>query len=159
MEGLIIMIIVFIVSSLFNKGKEQPKKESKQMPPFSSQPAPRKQEVQPKKSPDRPKTLEDFANEVFGQLNEKAQPILQKIEPQPLVPKPVEQPVMEPVQPVVNRRPENSTEARSSKERPIVAMAKQEAAQAFQVVPSNQRDLMQAIVMTEVLGPPKAKRK
>lgn len=157
MEGLIIMIIVFIVSSFFNKGKEQQKKESKQMPPFSSQPAPRKQEVQPKQATNRPKTLEDFANEVFGQLNEKAQPILQKIEPQP--PTPVEQPVMEPVQPVVNRRPENSTEARSSKERPIVAMAKQEAAQAFQVVPSNQRDLMQAIVMTEVLGPPKAKRK
>lgn len=157
MEGFIIMIIVFAISSLLNKNKEQSKKQTKPMPPFSSQPAPRKQEVQPKQATNRPKTLEDFANEVFGQLNEKAQPILQKIEPQP--PTPVEQPVMEPVQPVVNRRPENSTEARSSKERPIVAMAKQEAAQAFQVVPSNQRDLMQAIVMTEVLGPPKAKRK
>ena len=159
MEGLIIMIIVFIVSSLFNKGKEQPKKESKQMPPFSSQPAPRKQEVKPKQATNRPKTLEDFANEVFGQLNEKAKPILQHMEPQPQVPAPVEQPVIEPVKPVVNRRSENSSEARSLKERPIVAMAKREAAQAFQVVPSSQRDLMQAIIMTEVLGPPKAKRK
>jgi len=155
MEGLIIMVIVFIVSTLFGKGKEQQqKKETKQMPPFSSQPAPRKQEVQRRTEQSRPKTLEDFANEVFGQLNEKVKPVSQRVERE--LPKQAEMPVeaarsaVEPVTEKINNR--------SLKERPIVAMAKKEA-EAFQVVPSSKRDLMQAIVMTEVLGPPKARRK
>ncbi|MEK5079785.1 hypothetical protein MKX73_12735 [Solibacillus sp. FSL W7-1436] len=155
MEGLIIMVIVFIVSTLFGKGKEQQqKKETKQMPPFSSQPAPRKQEVQRRTEQSRPKTLEDFANEVFGQLNEKVKPVSQRVERE--LPKLAEMPVeaarsaVEPVTEKINNR--------SLKERPIVAMAKKEA-EAFQVVPSSKRDLMQAIVMTEVLGPPKARRK
>lgn len=155
MEGLIIAVIVFIVSSLLGKGKEQQqKKESKQMPPFSSQPAPRKQEVQRRTEQKRPKSLEDFANEVFGQLNEKAKPVSQKVERElPKQPKPVEV-ARSTVEPITNQ----ISNARSLKERPIVAMAKKEA-EAFQVVPSNKRDLMQAIIMTEVLGPPKARRK
>lgn len=63
MEALIIAIVLWIISSLFKdkNQKQQPnKKPSKQMPPFSSQPAPRKQDT---KQQNRPKTLEDFANE------------------------------------------------------------------------------------------------
>src|SRR5690606_34485144 len=136
MEGLIIMVIVFIVSTLFGKGKEQQqKKETKQMPPFSSQPAPRKQEVQRRTEQSRPKTSEDFANEVFGQLNEKVKPVSQRVERE--LPKQAEMPVeaarsaVEPVTEKINNR--------SLKERPIVAMAKKEA-EAFQVVPSSKRD-------------------
>ncbi|MGN7476625.1 hypothetical protein ACTHOQ_02125 [Solibacillus silvestris] len=157
MEGLIIMIVMIIISSLFGKGKEQQKKESKQMPPFSSQPAPRKQEAKPKTETKRPKRLEDFANEVFGQLNEKAKTVIK--EPEPHIPKQEERPVSEPVKPAAERRGDNSNRgSRSLTERPIVAMAKRDS-EAFQVVPSNQRELMQAIIMTEVLGPPKANRK
>lgn len=156
MEGIIIMIIVFIVSSLLGKGKEQQqKREKQQMPPFSSQPAPRKQEVQRRTEQSRPKTLEDFANEVFGQLNEKVKPVTQNIERE--LPKQVSKPV-EAAPSIVEPVTEKVNNARSLKERPIVAMAKKEA-EAFQVVPSSQRDLMQAIIMTEVLGPPKARRK
>lgn len=156
MEGLIIAVIVFVVSSLLGKGKEQQqKKESKQMPPFSSQPAPRKQEVQ-RSEQKRPKSLEDFANEVFGQLNEKAKPVSQKVERE--LPKQVEKPVEVVSRSTVEPITDQINNARSLKERPIVAMAKKEA-EAFQVVPSNKRDLMQAIIMTEVLGPPKARRK
>lgn len=156
MEGLIIAVIVFVVSSLLGKGKEQQqKKESKQMPPFSSQPAPRKQEVQ-RSEQKRPKSLEDFANEVFGQLNEKAKPVSQRVERE--LPKQVEKPVEVVSRSTVEPITDQINNARSLKERPIVAMAKKEA-EAFQVVPSNKRDLMQAIIMTEVLGPPKARRK
>lgn len=156
MEGIIIMVIVFIVSSLLGKGKEQQqKKESKQMPPFSSQPAPRKQEVERRTEQKRPKSLEDFANEVFGQLNEKAKPVSQRVDRE--LPKQVEKPV-EAARSIVEPVTEKINNARSLKERPIVAMAKKEA-EAFQVVPSSKRDLMQAIIMTEVLGPPKARRK
>lgn len=156
MEGIIMMVIVFIVSSLLGKGKEQQqKKESKQMPPFSSQPAPRKQEVERRTEQKRPKTLEDFANEVFGQLNEKVKPVSQRVERE--LPKQVEKPV-EAAPAIVEPVTEKINNPRSLKERPIVAMAKKEA-EAFQVVPSNKRDLMQAIIMTEVLGPPKARRK
>ena len=156
MEGLIIMIIIFVVSSLLGKGKEQQKKESKQMPPFSSQPAPRKQEVEQRTEQRRPKSLEDFANEVFGQLNEKAKPVAQKVTQE--LPKQVAKPVIEAKRVITDARTDNPNSARSLKERPIVAMAKKEA-EAFQVVPTSQRDLMQAVIMTEVLGPPKSRRR
>lgn len=156
MEGLIIMLIIFVVSSLLGKGKEQQKKESKQMPPFSSQTAPRKQEVEQRTEQRRPKSLEDFANEVFGQLNEKAKPVVQKVEQER--PRQVEKQVLELKQSVTDVRTDSLNSARSLKERPIVAMAKKEA-EAFKVVPTSQRDLMQAIIMTEVLGPPKARTK
>lgn len=156
MEGLIIMIIIFVVSSLLGKGKEQQKKESNQMPPFSSQPAPRKQEVEQRTEQRRPKSLEDFANEVFGQLNEKAKPVAQQMTQE--LPKQVEKPVIEAKRVITDARIDNPNSARSLKERPIVALAKKEA-EAFQVVPTSQRDLMQAVIMTEVLGPPKSRRR
>lgn len=154
MEGFIIMIIVFAISSLLNKNKEQSKKQSKPMPPFSSQPAPRKQDVQPTQ-PNRPKTLEDFANEVFGQLNEKAKPLIQKVE-QPLE---VQLPKSEPVQEVVERK-KLVEKPRFTTERPLVEKLKQQSeSDGLQVVPQNNKELMQAFVMSEILGPPKARRK
>lgn len=152
MEGFIIMIIVFAISSLLNKNKEQSKKQTKPMPPFSSQPAPRKQDVQPTQQ-NRPKTLEDFANEVFGQLNEKAKPFIQKAE-QPLevpLPKP------EPVQEVVERK-KIVEKPRMATERPLVRQLEQQT-EGLQVVPQNNKELMQAFVMSEILGPPKARKK
>ena len=45
------------------------------MPPFSNQEVPRESTpVEPKQQRPKVKTLEDFANEVFGQLNEKIEP-------------------------------------------------------------------------------------
>ncbi|MEG0472212.1 MAG: hypothetical protein RR588_07730, partial [Solibacillus sp.] len=68
MEGIIIAIIMFVLSSLFSKGKaEDKKKQTKPMPPFSNQPAPRpREEVRPSRvETKQPKSLEDFANEIF----------------------------------------------------------------------------------------------
>ena len=158
MEGLIIAIVLGIISSLFSKGKkDKDKKPTKQMPPFSNQPAPRQQkEVRPAQQQTPRKSLEDFANEVFGQLNEKSKPVVQKVETVP--PVQVEKPRQ--TQPVVEQttRSQSTNTNRSLAERPIVQKLKQQS-EALQVVPSNQRELMQAIVMSEILGPPKAKQR
>jgi hypothetical protein len=160
MEGLIIAIVLGIITSLFNKGKkEDTKKPTKQMPPFSSQPAPRQQkEVRPAQQQNPRKSLEDFANEVFGQLNEKAKPVDQKIET--VTPIQVEKPIQRQPQQVVeqNTRSQSTNANRVLTERPIVQKLKQQS-EALQVVPSNQRELMQAIVMSEILGPPKSKQR
>ncbi|MCH7321068.1 hypothetical protein LZ480_04115 [Solibacillus sp. MA9] len=157
MEALIIAIVIGIISSLFKdkNQKQQPnKKPTKQMPPFSSQPAPRKQNTRPDtKRQNRPKTLEDFANEVFGQLNEKTKPVVQKVEPPLEVVLPQEVSV-----PQVKERPKMAESTRTLKERPIVEKLKQQS-EGLQVVPKNNKELMQAFVMAEVLGPPKARRK
>lgn len=157
MEGLIIAVILGIITSLFNKGKkEDNKKPTKQMPPFSSQPAPRqKPEVRPARSQNRPKTLEDFASEVFGQLNEKSKPEVET--PAPIK---VDIPRREVSREGFENKPlfEKTPSTRQLKERPIVQMIKQQEEQSLHVVPSTQRELMQAIVMSEILGPPKAKR-
>lgn len=144
MEALILMIIFGLISSFF--GKKDERKKSKPMPPFNNPTAPSKPAQQ---KTERPKSLEDFANEIFGQLNEK------KAEREP-VPVEVQAPIFEPV--VKSARP---TERQAStrpplQERPLVKKLKQEP--AFQVVPKNQKQVMQAIVMAEVLGKPKAKR-
>lgn len=163
MEGIIIAIIMFALSSMFAKGKtEDKKKQTKQMPPFSSQPAPRpREEVRPSKVETRqPKSLEDFANEIFGQLNDK-----RKLEPKSIeTPAKIEvtMPKEEPVQEFIERQPgfvEEPKKARGLQDRPIVQMIKQQEADRLKVVPSTQKELMQAIVMTEILGPPKAKQR
>jgi hypothetical protein len=165
MEGIIIMVIMIALSTLFNKGKQEQKKSPKQMPPFSSEPAPRKQQqpARPTMQQSKPRTLEDFANEIFGQLNEKAE--------QMPVPKPVELPkekqarpkFVETVEETVTSKVEARAElthraSRTLTERPLVKQLKQQES-PLNVVPSNQRELMQAIVMSEILGPPKAKQK
>ena len=161
MEGLIIAIILGIITSLFNKGKKDDNQKSpKQMPPFSSQQAPRQQkEVRPAQQQNSRKTLEDFANEVFGQLNEKSKPVVQKVETV-LPPIQVEKPIERQPKPVVEQttRSQSTNSNRVLTERPIVQKLKQQS-EALQVVPSNQRELMQAIVMSEILGPPKAKQR
>lgn len=160
MEALIIAVVLGIITSLFNKGKkEDNKKPTKQMPPFSSQPAPRqKQEVRPARSQNRPKTLEDFASEVFGQLNEKSKPEVKTIEtPAPIK---VDLPKREVSRESFGNKPmlERTPSTRQLTERPIVQMIKQQEEQSLHVVPATQRELMQAIVMSEILGPPKSKR-
>lgn len=136
MEALIMMIILGLISSFFNK-KEAPKKKRPAMPPFNNPPAAPSAE-----QTNRPKSLEDFANEIFGQLNDKtkaAPPVQAPVEVVPAAP------------PVVQER----TSRPPLEERPLVKKLKQES---IQVVPKNQQQVMQAVVMAEVLGKPKAKR-
>ena len=149
MEGLIMMIIIAVVSSLFSKGKQK-EQPTKQMPPFSNQEVPREwSPVEPKQERPKVKTLEDFANEVFGQLNEKTEPKKQV----------VREVKEEPVQPVVRefvKKERTSTRPELGASRPILQQAKKSS---FNVVPKTQQQLMQAIVTSEILGPPKAKQR
>lgn len=62
------------------------------------------------------------------------------------------------VVPQVNERPKVAESTRTLTDRPIVEKLKQQS-ERLQVVPQNNKELMQAIVMAEVLGPPKARRK
>ena len=143
------MIIIAVVSSLFSKGKQK-EQPTKQMPPFSNQEVPREwSPVEPQQQRPKVKSLEDFANEVFGQLNEK-------VEPKKQVVREVKE---EPVRPVVQefvRKERTSTRPELGATRPIVQQAKKSS---FNVVPQTQQQLMQAIVTSEILGPPKAKQR
>ena len=143
------MIIIGIVSSLFSKGKQK-EQSTKQMPPFSNQEVPREwSPVEPKQERTKVKTLEDFANEVFGQLNEK-------VESKKQVVREVKE---EPVQPIVKevvKKERTSTRPELGASRPLVQQAKRKS---FNVVPQTQHELMQAIVTSEILGPPKAKQR
>ena len=65
----------------------------------------------------------------------------------------------EPVRPVVQefvRKERTSTRPELGATRPIVQQAKK---QSFNVLPRTQHELMQAIVTSEILGPPKAKQR
>lgn len=163
MEGIIIMVIMFALSSMFAKGKaEDKKKQTKPMPPFSNQSAPQpREEVRPSRVETRqPKSLEDFANEIFGQLNDKRNPESKPIETPAKIE--VALPKVEPVREFIERKSEPVEElkrARGLQDRPIVQMMKQQESDRLKVVPSTQKELMQAIVMTEILGPPKAKQR
>ena len=143
------MIIIAVISSVLGKGKKTDE-PTKQMPPFSNQEVPREwSPVEPQQQRPKVKSLEDFANEVFGQLNEK-------VEPKKQVVREVKE---EPVRPVVQefvRKERTSTRPELGATRPIVQQAKKSS---FNVVPQTQQQLMQAIVTSEILGPPKAKQR
>lgn len=162
MEGLIIAIIIGVVTSLLSgKGKKDDAKKVSPVKPFTPQKnmAAPKQAKAPQKRVDKPqrpkldvqiKSLEDFTREVLGQLAEKSEPAKQEVaevvvkaaSEAPAVRESIEARVQQRQQAVERRPIRNTTTATSS----------------F-TIPSTQKELMQAIVMTEVLGKPKAKRR
>ena len=149
MEGLILPIVIAVISSVLGKDKTK-NKPAKPMPPFSNQEVPREwSPVEPKQERPKVKTLEDFANEVFGQLNEK-------MEPKKQVVREVEAPPVQPVMREIVKKERTSTRPELGATRPIVQQAKK---QSFNVVPRTQHELMQAIVTSEILGPPKARQR
>ena len=165
MESLIIVIIIGIISSLFNKDKKQPEKQKpskQQMPSFGQQTIPEKSNPVPEKQRPAAKSLEDFANEIFGQLNEKGGQL------KPQQPKPQQQrksetiPVTPPVETARQVAIEQAKAAERSSERPPLGdrpLTKKLSAQSISYAPKSRADLVQGLIMAEVLGPPKAKRK
>ena len=143
------MIIIAVISSVLSKDKKKDK-PAKPMPPFSNQEVPREwSPVEPKQERPKVKTLEDFANEVFGQLNEK-------VEPKKQVVREVKEELVQPVVREVVKKERTSTRPELGASRPILQQAKKSS---FNVVPQTQQQLMQAIVMSEILAPPKAKQR
>lgn len=157
MEGLIIMVVLALITRLFS-GKNDENKQQKQpsspsaMPPFSND-RPTIQKVEPRKPlrSERPKvevkSLEDFAQEVFGQLQQKAEV---KQVPTPVAVEPV------PTPPVQSSRPVFKNRAELGEGRTILQKEKQKKATVS--MPKLRQDLVQAVIMAEVLGPPKARQ-
>ena len=162
MESLIVFIIIGIISALFNKDKKQPGKQKpskQQMPSFGQQTVPEKSKPVPQKQRPAARSLEDFANEIFGQLNEK----VEQQKPKQLKPR---QSQTVPVTPTVETARQvaidqaKAAERRSERpplgERPLT---KKLSAQSKSYAPKSRADLVQGLIMSEILGPPKAKRK
>lgn len=159
MEQLIILALIAIASSIFGKSKN--KKPQKQMPPFNKDTAaepPVMAETTPHRA-GRAQSFEDFAREFIGDWipeNEKVE------DPKKLVEEQGKQEIPSyTAPPVLPADVPSRTSIRESRGR--LAAGKKEvqtvgAPSAFQL-PQSKNDLMQAIVMAEILGPPKAKRK
>lgn len=162
MEGLIIFIIIGIISSLLKKGKEQ-QSTKQQMPPFNKDaqlPKSRQTRSQTKQIPnvERPilQSFEDFAKEFVGEIKQaSAQP---KAQSKPIV---VEQAKVVEEAPKNEQREsmkERFAERNNSRGQMNVKHVQNRTSNSPIVQPSR-NTLVQAIIMAEVLGPPKAKQK
>lgn len=153
MEGLIILIITFVVGSLINASKKKEQQPKNGMPPFSN---PSRPNFDSPKESGKSRSLEDFAKGVFQQLSEKS---IGTIEPQ----NSAETVQDDTAQKQMNHRPaleENRSKDRLSrsprtnaKKDPIVDN------EIGNFIPTNRQQLVQAIITSEILGPPKAKQK
>ncbi|GLC88570.1 hypothetical protein [Lysinibacillus piscis] len=132
MEQLIIFIIIAIASSIFGKVKQ--KSPQKAMPPFKMDAQVEVSDTTDKKI-DSQRGFKEFAQTY---LQEKSQGTIETANVQSVVetaPKPSRQRVIQ------------QSEVTNTKDQATFAM------------PNSKKSLMQAVVMAEILGPPKAKRR
>lgn len=160
MEGLIIAAIIAIISSLFS-GKNK-NKEQKSMPPFNNKPVEMPvQTTIPPNQQSQPKTLEDFAKGIFEQLNEQKpfsdfagdeQPKIEQVKSEPTIK--IEKELNE-------RKPlsENRSSERVTNAPQLNIEDKIKENEIGQFVPSSRQALMQAIITSEIIGPPKARQR
>lgn len=160
MEQLIIFVIIAIVSSIFGKAK---KKEQTPMPPFNKDShvdPPVKAEMTPEQRPaSKSQSFEDFAREFLGEWkNEQSKVEEPKKIVEETVNKDVPSYVAPPLIPIdkVSRTSNRESIGRLAAGKKAAGVA--ESQSAFPL-PKSRKSLMQAVVMAEVLGPPKAKRK
>ncbi|MGG1215037.1 hypothetical protein ABHM93_01335 [Micromonospora provocatoris] len=166
MEQLIIIAIIAIVSSLFGKSKN--KKEQKPMPPFNktapSQPSAQMEVDEPthRRPTTKRQSFEDFAREFVGELKtefatenateKRLEPVREKVKEH--IPSYVAPPLIPTEQ--LSRKTERPSIGRLAAEKKDISVATSN--NGFQI-PNSQKALVQAVVMAEILGPPKAKRK
>lgn len=164
MEGIILMVVLFIISSILNGAKKKQQNQGP-MPPFNNQPTKQKHDL-PKQLEKR-SSLDDFANEVFQQISEKTEPnkaskptenqnatkngdrsMGREAGTRQIAPK--NRPSLD-----GNRSSARGStiSAASSTSHPI----EQNGIGAF--VPTTRNELVHAMITTEILGPPKSKRK
>lgn len=153
------MVIFAILGSIFSNKK----KEQKGMPPFNKDTTtktfqfPSERGESQKRSSTR--SLEDFANEVFSQLNQK-----DKKDEKPLK-KQLQQPV-EKDSPVVSRqaldmRRSSNNESRQGRKE-INRKLSRDVIKENEIgsfAPTTKKSLMQAIIASEIIGPPKSKQR
>lgn len=163
MEQLIFFIIIAIVGSLFNKSKN---KEQKQMPSFDKEARPQSpvftntEEQRPQRPTMNTQTFEDFARKYYSQ-DEQPEKYIRKERVQPVKMEVVEQTPSHIAQPLIPNDSDNRKTERLSLGRMTAGQKEVHVASANQTfeLPTSKQALMQAVVMAEVLGPPKAKRK
>lgn len=158
MEQLILFAIIAIVSSIFGKSKN--KKPQKQMPPFNKDTVaePPVMEKAPHRT-GKAQSFEDFAREFIGDWipeNGKVE------EPKKFVEEQVKKEMPSYIAPTVT--PADVPRRTSNREsRGRLAAGKKEVqsvgTHSTIQLPQSKNDLVQAIVMAEILGPPKSKRK
>jgi len=150
------MVVLFIISSVIN-GVKKKNQEQKPMPPFNNKPTtmfdlPNKTEAR--------KSLEDFASEVFQQLNEKVQPNASE---KPVESLQVPDKVKEVVEKEIESRRPVFDDKRSSNRSSSIPLKEPKADEIKQgeigkLVPTTREALVNAIITTEILGPPRAKQ-
>ncbi len=163
MEGLVLMVITFVVGSLISGAKNR-QQNQKPMPPFNNQPT--EQKVELPKQTERRTSLEDFASQVFQQLNEKAQPKnsapSSDSQPEPIKAIEVEEKHRGSQRVPLNSRPafdENRSSNRTSANPKAGSSDFIKENEIGNIVPTTRTALVQAIITTEILGPPKAKQR
>ena len=165
MEQLILFAIIAIVTSLFGKAKNKDQqqmptfdKDAKQQPPVAT----RTEEQKPQRPTMNTQSFEDFARKFLGDTqDERSGKHIHEERVQPVDIEVVEQTrsyVAPPLTPIdahnlKTDRPSFGRMATGKKEVHVAS-----ANQTFEL-PTSKQSLMQAVVMAEVLGPPKAKRK
>ena len=149
MEGLLIALLIGLVTSFLNKKDDKKAKETKPFMPQKQMPQQTTNTHRRKEKVSRPtvKSLEDFTRDVMTQLQTKVQPKTQE--------------VVEAVQEVAVQKVEKATRQpleERVKQRQQTARVVESTTSAFEF-PTSRQQLQQAIVMTEVLGKPKAKQR
>jgi FtsZ-interacting cell division protein ZipA len=149
--SIILFIIIGIISAIFSRDKKPEQKKAPNMPTFGNQTVPEKPIQQQSTTRQSPKSLEDFAKQVFEQLNETTEEVK----------KPARQIVSPVVQETVQKVERPVMKANRSERPPLAerAITKKVAAEKTSFVPKNRQDLINGFVMAEILGTPKAKRK
>lgn len=155
MEGIIMMVVLFIISSILSGARKKQQKQEP-MPPFSNQST---------RPPEKRKSLEDFASEVIQQLSDKTQPTkaTQPLDQQRASKRVNESTGKEISKKIIPKARQALDDNRSSGRGSTISskfstsdMIEQKEIGSF--VPTTRNALVQAIITTEILGPPKAKQ-
>lgn len=142
MEGIILIIILGIISSIFNKLGD--KEVKKGMPTFGGGKPIQTKPIKRKFLEPKTYSLEDLTKEIFHPQKENTKPYIEKIE---------------------EKTTSNTNNVEFSKtnrinvnqqEKPAIQSKKQVE---VSVVPTSKEALVQAIISSEILGPPMAKRR
>lgn len=176
MEQLIILIVIGLVSTLFNKkGKTDPEKNRPQDSNMPERPVSRPAATPPQRTEtagqtDPFKRLKELTGEIYREIQEEQQKPEQK--PSPARPEVVLQaPRTErPARPADVKRPETRSEReprRSSRESSARSGRLSAHNPESQATPmhtssnldiSDEQDILKGIIFSEILGPPKSKR-
>lgn len=164
MGTILLMVALFVISSLLSGNKKT--KQQKPMPPFNNKPHTQMFDQPRQKESGRTttKSLEDFASEIFQKLSDttstqtfdktkeklkdaKSHKSVNEVESNPT--KPITRPTLD-----VNRSARSTKDVASNYTSDEIKHK-----EIGSIVPKSREALVQAIITSEILGPPKAKQR